>query len=55
MDSMVDLESRLWVIKILKRILLDYWYKIVIRFEFFEFNEGVLFNFVFLVKKIVKL
>lgn len=44
MDSMVDLESRLWVIKTLKRILSDYWYKIVIRLEFLEFNEGVLSN-----------
>lgn len=29
-DSMVDLESRMWVIKTLKRILSDYSYKIVI-------------------------
>lgn len=53
-DSMVDIESRLWVIKTLKRILSDYWYKIVIRLEFLEFNEGVLSNSALLVKKIVK-
>lgn len=41
---MVDLESRMWVIKTLKRILSDYWYKIVIRLEFLEFNEGILSN-----------
>lgn len=49
---MVDLERRLWVIKTLKRILSDYWYKIVIRLEFLEFNEGVLSNSALLEKKL---
>lgn len=47
------LESRLWVIKTLKRILSDYCYKIVNRLEYFKSNKGILSNSA-LLEKIVK-